>query len=145
MKTYKAKRGALVTGILLGILAIPVLTYFLDPRPFGERLDVLMPMLFPSIFIFWPYFDTRYQIDGQILKYRSAYIKGEIEIGKIRSILKGKTRWVGVKPALATGGLIVKYNRYDDVYVAPEDSESLIRDLLAINPAIQVISSGKTE
>jgi hypothetical protein len=34
----------------------------------------------------------------------------------------------------------VKYNRYDDVYIAPEDSESLIADLLAINPNIQVIS-----
>jgi hypothetical protein len=41
--------------------------------------------------------------------------------------------------------LIVKYNRYDDVYVAPEDSDNLIRDLLAINPAIKVISSGITE
>lgn len=57
-----------------------------------------------------------------------------MDIASITTILQGKTRWVGVKPALATGGLIVKYNRYDDVYIAPEDSDALIADLLATLP-----------
>lgn len=141
MKTYKAKKGGLITCILLGILAVPLLTYLFDPRPFNERLNFLMIFLMPSTIIFWPYFDTYYQIDNQILKYKSGYIKGAIEIGFITNILKGKTRWVGIKPALATGGLIVKYNRYDDVYLAPEDSETFIKDLLSVNPSIQVIPS----
>ena len=79
-----------------------------------------------------------------MFKYKSAYIKGEIEINKIRSILKGRTRWVGIKPALATGGMIIKYNRFDDVYVAPVSNEALIRGLLAINENIQVKRIGSS-
>jgi len=141
MKVYKAKKGALMSSFLLGILAVPIVLYFFDTAPFNERLKMLIPLLVPAILVIWPYFDTRYQIDGQILKYKSAYIKGEIEISKIRIILKGKTMWVGIKPALANGGMIIKYNRFDDVYLAPVDSETFIKDLKTINPSIQVISS----
>jgi hypothetical protein len=143
MKVYKAKRGILMTSLLLGFMAIPILYYFFDPRPFSERLRMLIPLLAPAAFLFWPYFDTRYQIEGKLLKYKSAYIRGEIEIASIKSIFKGKTMWVGIKPALATGGMIIRYNRFDDVYLAPLDNETLIIDLLTINPLIEVIPSKK--
>nr|MBI1232157.1 hypothetical protein [Cytophagales bacterium] len=143
MKVYKARRGIMMTSILLGFIVTPLVFYFFDPQPFSERLRMLIPLMAPAIFIIWPYFDTRYQIDGQRLKYKSAFIKGEIEISKIRTILTGKTRWVGIKPALATGGMIITYNRYDDVYLAPVDDETLIKDLLAINPSIEVIRRKK--
>ncbi|WP_177179746.1 PH domain-containing protein [Cyclobacterium xiamenense] len=143
MKTYKAKKGRLVQGILLVLLVLPLAYGFLGTKPMKEKLRRVIPLAAPALFIIWPYVATRYQIRGHSFYYKSGYIKGEIDIGSIRTIHKGKTRWVGVKPALATGGLIVEYNRYDDVYIAPEDSESLIADLLAINPNIQVIPRGR--
>ncbi len=45
---------------------------------------------------------------------------------------------VGLKPALAEKGLIIKYNKFDTIYIAPESNEELIKDLLAINTAILV-------
>ncbi|WP_375585507.1 PH domain-containing protein [Cyclobacterium xiamenense] len=143
MKTYKAKKGRLMQGILLVLLVLPLAYGLLDPKPMEEKLRRIIPLTAPALFIIWPYVSTRYQIRGHTFYYKSGYIKGEIDIGTIRTVLKGKTRWVGVKPALATGGLIIKHNRYDDVYIAPEDSEILIADLLTINPAIQVIPPGK--
>ncbi|MBD3628559.1 PH domain-containing protein [Cyclobacterium sp.] len=143
MKTYKAKKGHLMQGILLVLLVLPLAYGLFDTKPMKEKLRRIIPLTAPALFIIWPYLDTRYWIRGHSFYYKSGYIKGEIDIAGITTILKGKTRWVGVKPALATGGLIVKYNRYDDVYIAPEDSESLIADLLTINPAIQVIPPGK--
>ncbi|WP_162341926.1 PH domain-containing protein [Cyclobacterium salsum] len=143
MKTYKAKKGPLMQGILLAMLVLPLAYGFLGTKPWKEKLRRIIPLTAPALLIIWPYFDTRYWVRGHTFYYKSGYIKGEIDIGSIRTILKGKTRWVGVKPALATGGLIVKYNRYDDVYIAPEDSDALIADLLTINPSIQVIPPGK--
>ncbi len=143
LKTYKAKKGRLIQGILLVLLVLPLAYGLLDPKPMEEKLRRIIPLAAPALLIIWPYFDTRYRVRGHTFYYKSGYIKGEIDIGSIRTIRKGKTRWVGVKPALATGGLIVKYNRYDDVYIAPEDSDALIADLLTINPSIQVIPPGK--
>jgi len=142
MKTYKAKKGRLMQGILLVLLVLPLAYGLLSTKPLKEKFRRIIPLTAPALLIIWPYLDTRYWIRGHTFYYKSGFIKGEIDIGSIRAILKNKTRWVGVKPALASGGLIVKYNRYDDVYIAPEDSEALIADLLTINPAIQVIPSG---
>ncbi|SHN35414.1 PH domain-containing protein [Cyclobacterium lianum] len=142
MKTYKAKKGRLMQGILLVLLVFPLAYGLLTAKPMKEKLRRIIPLTTPALLMIWPYLDTRYWIRGHSFYYKSGFIKGEIDISSVRTILKGKTRWVGVKPALATGGLIVKYNRYDDVYIAPEDSDALIVDLLTINPAIQVIPPG---
>jgi len=144
MSVYKAKKGTLIKWVILMLMALPILVFFLDRQTFSERPFMLLLLLVPIVLIIWPYLDTQYQIDGQMFKYKSAYIKGEIEINKIRSILKGRTRWVGIKPALATGGMIIKYNRFDDVYVAPVSNEALIRGLLAINENIQVKRIGSS-
>ena len=134
-----------MTCILIGFIAVPLLFYLFDTQPFNERLKMLIPLLAPAILVIWPYFDTQYQIDGHLLRYKSGYIKGKIEVANIRTILTGKTRWVGIKPALATGGLIIQYNKFDDVYLAPEDSETLIKDLLVINPSIEVVPRPSSE
>jgi len=91
------------------------------------------------ILLIWIYFDTYYIIDGQILKYHSAFIKGEIEISNIREVVKGKTSWVGIKPALARKGLIIKFNKFDEIYISPISNDMMISDLIEINPNIKII------
>jgi hypothetical protein len=83
-------------------------------------------------------FHTYYQIKGDKLIYRSGFIRGKIDVKHIKEILPGKTRWIGLKPALSTGGIIIKYNRFDDIYLAPENNEELIADLLKLNKDILV-------
>jgi hypothetical protein len=53
--------------------------------------------------------------------------------------------WSGVRPALASKGLIIKYNKYDDIYIAPENNNEMIKDLLKVNPAIKLTEKHKTE
>lgn len=72
------------------------------------------------------------------LYYRCAFFKGEIEIASIKELEVGATMYVGMKPALAFKGIIVKYGKFDDIYIAPENNEELVSDLLAINPSIVV-------
>ena len=82
---------------------------------------------------------TYYVIDGQTLKYHSAFIKGEIKISNIREIIKGQTTWVGIKPALARKGLIIKFNKFDEIYISPISNDMMISDLIEINPNIKII------
>jgi hypothetical protein len=72
------------------------------------------------------------------LIYRSGFVRGKIDILSVKEILKGKTMWSGLKPALATKGLVIKYNKYDEIYVAPESNDEMISDLLKINPEIKI-------
>jgi len=46
--------------------------------------------------------------------------------------------WSGTKPALARNGLIIKFNKYDEIYIAPERNNELISDLLKVNPEIKI-------
>jgi hypothetical protein len=72
------------------------------------------------------------------LSYRSGFLQGKIPISGIREIQDGKTGWAGVKPALSSGGIILKFGKYDEIYLAPECNSELIQDLLEINPRISV-------
>jgi hypothetical protein len=100
-----------------------------------EHPLVLLPLLAPFGLLLWVVFDTYYVIDGQKLRYRSAFVRGEVEIGRIREIVKGKTLWIGIKPALARNGLIVKFNTYDEIYISPENHDAMVER----NPAYQVV------
>jgi len=139
MKVYKANRNGFVVYLLAGILLLTVVIFLLDRATFTEKPFILLPLISPIALLAWIYFDTSYSIENDRLRYRSAFIRGEINVGSIREIIVGKTMWNGVKPALAKNGLIIKYNKYDDIYLAPENNQELVADLLKINHTIEVV------
>lgn len=138
MKEFKAKKGNFWIYILISAL-FPLLLWL------GEDISedtfvfigLLLPSFLPFILFIWIYFSTKYYIKDDEFFYRSAFLKGRIEITKITSVQKNKTLWSGTKPAMARKGLIIKYG-YDELYVAPEDNEDLIEALLEINDTIIV-------
>ncbi len=138
MKKYPAKRKGAIHYIFVGILLLPVLILALYPQAFVAKPWMLAPLITPMFIIIWTYVDTSYAIDQGKLTYRSAFLKGEIEISKIREIIKGKTMYSGIKPALSGKGLIIRYNQYSEIYIAPENNEALITDLLSLNQSIIV-------
>ncbi|WP_223269287.1 MULTISPECIES: PH domain-containing protein [unclassified Polaribacter] len=77
-------------------------------------------------------------MENNELIYRSGFLRGKVEIPTIKEILKGKTMWSGIKPALAKNGLIIKFNKYDEIYIAPESNNELISDLLKLNSEIKI-------
>ncbi|MFD2515222.1 PH domain-containing protein [Pontibacter locisalis] len=146
MKTYKAKRKGFVLYLLLGGLIFLFVVFTLERATYSEAPLALLPLillpaLVPVALLTWIYFDTYYQIENGKLKYKSAFLKGTIEISAINKVIVGKTMWTGIKPALAKNGLIIKYNRYDEVYIAPESNSEVIQDLLAVNKNIEVIAN----
>ena len=81
---------------------------------------------------------TYYRISNDKLYYRNGLIGGSLEIKKIRKLKVNQTHWVGFKPALATRGIIIIYNKYDEIYVSPRQRDEFIQSLLAINPQINL-------
>ena len=138
MKIYKANRKGLINYLLIGSVILPIVIFFLDKNTFTEKPFILLPLLSPLILIFWIYFDTIYKIEENEFIYRSGFLRGKIEIQNIKEILKGKTMWSGIKPALARKGLIIKFNKYDEIYIAPENNDELISDLIKLNTEIKV-------
>lgn len=138
MKIYKANRKGFINYLLIGTVIVPIVIFFLDTNTFTEKPFILLPLLSPLILIFWIYFDTFYKIEKNELIYRSGFLRGKIEITSIKEILKGKTMWSGIKPALARNGLIIKFNKYDEIYIVPENNDELISDLIKLNSEIKI-------
>lgn len=136
-KKYKAKKGWLIIATILFLLVLPVVLYmFEDETPDFITFSIIYSL--PMGFLFWMYFDTSYNITNEKFYYRCAFFKGEIEIASIKELEVGATMYVGLKPALAFKGIIIKYGKFDDIYVGPEDNDEMVNDLLAINPSIIV-------
>ncbi|EAR12616.1 hypothetical protein PI23P_08320 [Polaribacter irgensii 23-P] len=138
MKIYKANRKGLINYLLIGFVLLPVIMFFIDKNTLTEKPFILLPLLSPLVLIFWIYFDTFYKIENNELIYRSGFLRGKVKIPMIKEIRKGKTMWSGIKPALARNGLIIKFNKYDEIYIAPESNNELISDLLKVNPEIKI-------
>ena len=134
MQIFKAKKGNFRLYLVVSLL-FPIYLYWV--ADFDNNLWWLLPSLLPFILFIWIYFSTKYAIINEEFHYQSAFIKGKIPIAKIKKIQKNKTLWAGVKPAMATKGLIIQYG-FDEVYVAPENNQLLIDALTIINPSINV-------
>jgi hypothetical protein len=137
-KTYKPKKDLLVSAVLIFTVIFPMVVISADYNKALQNPWEFLPLLLPFALIAWLYFDTSYKIEGNYLHYRSAFLRGKIDISTIRKIEKNKTMWVGIKPALATRGLVISYNKYDEIYIAPLSNTELVNDLLKVNPEIQI-------
>ena len=80
-------------------------------------------------------------INEGTLTFNSGPIKGKIKINEIRKIEhhSGIIVPVTFKPALNTKGLVVYYNRYDEIYISPKKEAIFLEELLKINPKIEVV------
>jgi hypothetical protein len=109
----------------------------------GEMIWSYFLMLLVSGFLLWCYYGTYYELTQTHLKYNFGPIKGHIEIKEIREIIKNKTLWVGLKPATARKGLIIKYRKFDEIYISPETNDKFVSHILTINDAIKITAHSK--
>lgn len=140
MKTYKPRKDWLIYSLLTIVILLPLPIFISDAEAVLQRPWILLALWSPLPLLLWIFFDTSYAIQEGKLYYRSAFINGNIDIQTIRKVDMNSTMWSGIKPALATKGMIIYFNRFDEIYIAPENNEAMISDLLEINPEIQVVS-----
>ncbi|NNU34071.1 PH domain-containing protein [Mucilaginibacter sp. S1162] len=130
---YNSAKGFLFLAVMI-LLVVMVIFSLIAKAYTGLVIISLVIILF-----LWIWFDTYYVIQGKELLYKSAFIKGVISIESIYEIERNKTMYAGLKPALAMKGLVVKYNKYDDIYLSPKDADDFIAALKEVNPNINII------
>ena len=91
--------------------------------------------------IIWILLDTKYSMKEEILCFYSGPFRGKININSIKKIERHSGLIVPVtyKPALDTKGLIIYYNKFDDIYISPKEEEVFLEELHRINPNIEVV------
>jgi PH (Pleckstrin Homology) domain-containing protein len=68
-------------------------------------------------------------------------LRGKIPIKSITEVNPHLRAGAGVRPALSFAHLRIRYNSYDDVFIAPKEEEAFIEDLRERNPEIVVRES----
>ncbi len=89
-------------------------------------------------FLLWMFLGTNYELNQTDFIYRSGPIRGSISLNRIRKIKVGKTMWVGFKPATARMGLIVYYDKYNEIYISPKTNETFVKEILKLNSNIEI-------
>lgn len=91
--------------------------------------------------LIWILLDTKYRINKKDFYYCCGPFRGKIAIDKIRKIERWNKWYVTstMKPALDSDGLIIYYEKFDDIYISPKNKENFIKMLLEINPNIEVV------
>ncbi|WP_179337625.1 PH domain-containing protein [Winogradskyella ludwigii] len=138
---FRSKKDNLFTITILGLNAflIGITIYgFITGELEKDEYWTLIPILGVVVLLFWMFFGTNYQLSKNELIYRCGPIKGKIKINRITEIIKGKTLWVGLKPATSRKGLIIKYDKYNEIYISPITNESFIAELLKLKSDIKI-------
>ena len=138
-RDYEPKRDWKV-GILF--LAPPVILLIFALTVDGGHRLFLVCLAFCLLSLFtWIWFGTTYRLDEEHLTYRSGFSRGKIAVKDITEINPHVRAWVGNRPALSFRHLRIRYNSYDDVFIAPKEEEAFIEDLWERNPEIVVRES----
>jgi hypothetical protein len=80
-----------------------------------------LALLFISI-----YKTTFFRLDQHNLFCKSLVFKKEIPYSSIRKVEKQQGIYVGIKFSTAWKGIIVYYNKYDELLISPENEEIFI-------------------
>lgn len=140
---FSSRKDFLFTFIILSVcsllISIAIFEFFQKNISIKDVFPIVI-ILCVVAFLLWLHFGTKYEITQTVLKYRSGPIYGEIPIEKIKEIIKNKTLWVGLKPATATRGLIVKYNKFDEIYISPNSNDSFVNYITTLNKDIKITS-----
>lgn len=102
----------------------------------------ISPFIFSVIFLVSIYYNSKttyYNIEGNELICKSLFLKRKIEINNIRKIEKSNSLGSVYKIATAFHGLTIHYNKFDDVYISPDNLLEFCKLLKEQNPSIQFI------
>ena len=87
---------------------------------------------------------TYYDIKEDQLLCKTLFFNKKLTIDSIRKIDVGNSLYAGMKMSLALKGIIIHFNKYDEIYISPENQEEFVQHLVKINPQIKIIGNKKS-
>jgi len=142
VKVFKTRTDALFKGLMIFSIAICVIPMWPLLRSGISGIEALIAFVIlaaTTLMMIAFYTHTYYRIEGNELRWRSSILFGKFSISSIHKIAVNQTLWVGTRPATAKNGVIIYYNKYDEIYFSPSDNEAFVAALLEINPEIEVV------
>jgi len=131
-KTYRSKIGIELILILTIVLGFSF--YKLLDQPKISGIITLGALL---VFILYIVLSIQYKINNNILTVKAGFlVNTKIDIQKIKKIKK--TFNPLSSPAASIDRLEICYNNGDFVLISPKNRDQFIKDLLEINPNIEV-------
>ena len=131
-KTYRSKIGIELILILTIVLGFSF--YKLLDQPKISGIITLGALL---VFILYIFLSIQYKINDKILTVKAGFlVNTKIDIQKIKKIKK--TFNPLSSPAASIDRLEICYNNGDFVLISPKNRDQFIKDLLEINPNIEV-------
>lgn len=139
---FKSRKDLLSTSIIVLtiiflITIVPIIwldSDIIETEKFiGSSVIILI-----SAFLAWTYLGTNYTLTDEEVKIKSGPIKFKIKIENISEIIVNTTLWVGWKPATALNGIIIKYNRFDEIYISPNTNELFVKEIIKKKSHIKV-------
>ena len=134
---YPSKKGTLTGSIMVVVLLFLIGEMLV--LPFPEKPVVYVVFALPIGLMAWTWFGTSYSMDASHLYFASGPFRGKIALASITQLTCGETMWAGYRPALARRGIVVRYNRWDEIYISPQDQEAFVAALVERNPGIAVV------
>ena len=142
IKVFRTRTDALFNGLMIFSIAICVIPMWPLLRSGISGIEAVIAFVIlaaTTLMMIAFYTHTYYRIEGNELRWRSSILFGKFSISSIHKIAVNQTLWVGTRPATAKNGVIIYYNKYDEIYFSPSDNEAFVAALLEINPEIKVV------
>ena len=144
MLVFKSSKNYLMISLLWLIIVFLLAIPFLPDEPQKTAATALFGVLIIygiAAMLIWILLDTNYKINKNTLFYCSGPIRGTIKIERIRKVERWNKWYVKslLKPSLGNDGLIIYYEKFEDIYISPKNKEDFINALREINPSIEVI------
>lgn len=114
-----------VFGLYSGIACFSIIT--------ENDYSVILPfsgvLLFLAILFYLIIKTTYFVFEENQLVCRSLFFKRNISYSDIRKVEKQKGLYAGLKMSTAWKGLVVHYNKYDELLISPEREEEFILEI----------------
>ena len=140
-KIFKSRKDKLFTFIVFGVVLLMLVLSVFDIITQGFKFESIVLLIINiaiSALLLWVFFGTHYELSAKELKYFCGPLKGKILLSDISVITKNKTMWVGYKPATARKGLVIKYKKFDEIYISPDSNETFIKEILKLKANIKI-------
>lgn len=127
MKIYKSKVDWWLILLMLCVFGYPIVDGIMMKEYTLSITFVVILLLVGLLF-----YSIQYKIEGENL----IVWKNKIDIKTITKIYK--TRNPLSSPALSIDRIAIVYNKFDEILISPKDREDFIKELLKVNPTIEV-------
>ncbi len=139
--TFHSRRDPLFLSIIYIVIIILLGIFVMDAYKNGiAGISIWAHVLDLAIIglLIWMFHGTKYIITNTHIKYYCGPLRGRVRISNIKAIIKNKTLWAGYRPATARKGLVIKFNKFDEIYFSPQRADEFITELLKVNKNIKI-------